>query len=109
MVKTSNSAPKGKEKSEKMGMGAKGGTTKMSGQNYVGPQTPFQSTSGGQKSNPPVKGGRTGLQGKQRGASPARPGLASSGGHDKFDNTFKVSGGSGRMAGFSPASPAKAR
>jgi hypothetical protein len=90
------------------GFSVKAGGNKMSGKNSVGPQTPGQSTSGGQKSNPPVKGGRTGVMGKQRGAAPATPGGVSSGGRSA-GNSFSVQGGGRKMAGFTPSSPAKAR
>jgi hypothetical protein len=55
-----------------------------------------------------TKGGRTGVMGKQGGAAPSRPGEVSPGGHSG-DNTFKVSGGKGHMAGFTPAANAKPR
>jgi len=110
MVKTNNSVPNGKtkEKTERTNIGAKGGSAKMSGQNYAGPQQPGQAASAGQKTNSAVKGGRTGVMGKQRGAAPAAAGQVSSGGRGG-DNSFKVSGGKGHMAGFSPAGNAKAK
>ena len=98
---------KSKVKSTSSGFAAKGGSNKMSGKNSVGPQTPGQSTSGGQKSNPPVKGGRTGVMGKQGGAAPATSGGVSSGGRSA-GNSFSVKAGGRRMAGKSAASPAKA-
>lgn len=98
---------KSKVKSTSSGFNVKGGSTKMSGKNSVGPQTPGQTTSGGQKSNPPVKGGRNGVMGKQGGAAPAVAGQVSSGGRST-DNSFSVKGGGRKMAGYSPASQAKA-
>ena len=110
MVKTTNSAPKSKEKSERTNIGAKGGSTKMFGKSGAAPQEPGVSnrTSLAPASNAAIKGGRTGVMGKQRGAAPAAPGQFSSGGRGG-DNSFKASGGKGHMAGFSPAANAKAR
>lgn len=107
-MKTSSSAPKGKEKSEKAGSFAKGGNTKMFGQMGVQPMKPGTAapTSAPSTGNSPIRGGKSGVMGKQRGAAPSVPGQVSSGGRGG-DNSFKVSGGRGRMAGFSPASPAK--
>lgn len=107
-MKTSNSAPKGKEKSEKTGIGAKGGSTKMFGKSGAAPReagvsAPTRSQSFDKNA---LKGGRSGVMGKQRGAAPAEPGKTSSGGRGG-DNSFKASGGKGHMAGFSPASNAK--
>jgi hypothetical protein len=98
---------KSKVKSTSGGFNVKGGSAKMSGQNYVGPQTAGQTTSGGQKSNPPVKGGGSGKMAGQSGAAPAVAGAVSVGGRST-DNSFKVSGGKGRMAGNSGATAAKA-
>lgn len=98
---------KSKVKSTSSGFSVKGGGNKMSGKNSVGPQTPGQTTSGGQKSNPPVKGGRTGVMGKQGGAAPAIAGGPSVGGRSA-GNAFSVKGGGRKMAGKSGASPAKA-
>lgn len=99
-MKNNHSAPKGKEKSEKMNMGAKGGTTKMFGKSGAAPMEAGVSMRS--KSAPfdknAAKGGRTGVMGKQGGAAPAMPGCCSSGGR-AGDNTFKVSGGKGHMAG----------
>ena len=108
-MKTNNSAPKGKEKTEKMGGGAKGGTTKMFGKMGVMPSESGVSVpvrAPGFNKNAP-KGGRTGVMGKQRGAAPAVPGQVSSGGRGG-DNSFKASGGKGHMAGFTGAMNAKA-
>ena len=109
-MKSNHSAPKGKEKSEKSGVFAKGGTTKMFPKMGVKPSMPGvsapTSTPGFDKAA--IKGGRTGVRGKQRGAAPARPGQSSPGGHSG-DNTFKASGGKGHMAPFTPASTAKPR
>ena len=109
-MKTNNSAPKGKEKSEKMGGGAKGGTTKMFPKSGVavreaGVSAPTRSQSFDKVA---PKGGRTGVMGKQRGAAPAVSGQVSSGGRGG-DNSFKVSGGSGHMAGFTGAQNARPR
>jgi hypothetical protein len=97
---------KSKVKSTAGGFNVKGGSAKMSGQNYVGPQTAGQSTSGGQRSNPPVKGGGGKMAG-QSGAAPATAGTVACGGRST-DNSFKVSGGKARMAGYSGATAAKA-
>jgi hypothetical protein len=110
MVKTNNSKPssKTKEKSEKTGGGAKGGTTKMFGKSGAAPQEPGVSnrSSLAPANNSAIKGGRTGVMGKQRGAAPSKSGEVSTGGYGG-DNSFKVSGGKGHMAGFSPAANAK--
>lgn len=100
-MKNSNSAPKGKEKSEKMNVGAKGGTTKMFGKMGVMPSeagvsAPVRAPGA---NNAMIKGGRTGVMGKQGGAAPAMAGGVSCGGR-AGDNTFKASGGKARMAGF---------
>lgn len=110
MVMTNNSAPKGKEKSEKMNVGAKGGTTKMFGKMGADPMeagvaAPTRAP-GMDKAAP--KGGKTGVMGKQRGAAPAVPGQVSSGGRGG-DNTFKASGGKGHMAPFTGSTPARPR
>ena len=112
MVMTNNSKPssKTKEKSEKTGMGAKGGTTKMFGKSGAAPQESGVSnrSSLAPASNSAINGGRSGVMGKQRNAAPSQPGKVTStcGGGD---NTFKVSGGNGHMAGFTPAANAKPR
>lgn len=112
MVKTNNSMPssKTKEKSEKTGMGAKGGTTKMFGKSGAAPQEAGVSnrSSLAPANNSAIKGGRSGVMGKQRGAAPSKPGEVSTGGYGG-DNSFKVSGGKGHMAGFTPAANAKPR
>jgi hypothetical protein len=100
-----------KEKSKKMGMGAKGGTTKMFGKSGAAPMEAGVSmrTKSAPSGKEAPKGGRTGVMGKQRGAAPVIPGQVSSGGR-AGDNSFKASGGKGnKMAGFTPSSPAKAR
>lgn len=101
---------KNREVSQKNNTFAKGGTTKMAGQQGVAPSKPGQvSVSTGSPNNKfglPKNVGKTGVMGKQRGAAPAIAGQVSSGGR-AGDNTFKVSGGKGRMAGFSPAANAK--
>jgi hypothetical protein len=109
-MKTNNSAPKGKEKTEKMGGGAKGGTTKMFPKTGVatreaGVGAPTRPQPFGKEA---PKGGRTGVMGKQRGAAPVVPGQVSCGGRGG-DNSFKVSGGKGHMAGFSGAQNATPR
>lgn len=109
-MKNNNSAPKGKEKTEKMGGGAKGGTTKMFGKSGAAPQEPgvASDTYLPKFDKAPAKGGRTGVMGKQRGAAPAMSGCVSCGGSGG-DNSFKVSGGKGRMAGFTGAQNARPR
>lgn len=109
-MKTSSSAPKGKEKTDKAGSFAKGGSTKMFGKSGAAPDSPGMA---GQPTLPkfdkaPAKGGTGGVMGKQRGAAPAVSGQVSSGGRSG-DNSFKASGGSGHMAGNTGSTPAKAR
>ena len=110
MVKTNNSAPKGKEKSERTNIGAKGGSTKMFGKSGAAPQEAgvANRSSLAPANNSAIKGGKTGVMGKQRGAAPAAPGQVSSGGRGG-DNSFKASGGKGHMAGFTPAANARPR
>lgn len=107
-MKTSSSAPKGKEKTEKSGSFAKGGSNKMFGQMGVQPSQPGVSApmNAPAATNNPPKGGRTGVMGKQRGAAPAVAGQVSPGGRGG-DNSFKVSGGKGHMAGFTGSTPAR--
>jgi hypothetical protein len=111
MVKTKNSMPSGKSKvkSESAGIGAKGGSTKMFGKSDAAPQVPGMSNrpSLAPTDKGAAKGGRTGVMGKQRGASASQPGKVSVGPGSGSDNSFKVSGGKGHMAGFSPAANAK--
>lgn len=110
-MKSNHSAPKGKEKSEKKGIGAKGGGSRMAGPQGVAPSKPGQvSVSSGSPNNKFSigKAGKSGVMGKQRGAAPVESGKVSSGGRGG-DNSFKVSGGGSKMAGFSPASNAKPR
>lgn len=107
-MKTSSSAPKGKEKTDKAGSFAKGGSGKMFGKMGVKPSeagvaAPTRAP-GMDKVAP--KGGRTGVMGKQRGAAPAVAGQVSSGGRGG-DNSFSVKGGNGHMAPFTPASNAR--
>jgi len=107
-MKTTSSAPKGKEKTEKMNVGAKGGSGKMFGKMGVQPAeagvaAPTRAPSA---NNAAPKGGRTGVMGKQGGAAPAVAGQVSSGGRGG-DNTFKVSGGKGHMAPFTGSTTAK--
>lgn len=109
-MKNNHSAPKGKEKSEKMNIGAKGGSTKMFGKSGAAPQQPGLSNRAtlapfGKEA---PRGGRTGVMGKQRGAAPAVAGQVSSGGRGG-DNSFKAKGGSGHMAGFTGAQNARPR
>lgn len=109
-MKSNHSAPKGKEKSEKKGIGAKGGGSKMFGKSGAAPQESGVSNRSklAPFSKDAAKGGRTGVMGKQRGAAPVESGKQSPGGRSG-DNSFKVSGGGSKMAGFSPASNAKPR
>lgn len=109
-MKNNHSAPKGKEKTEKMNVGAKGGGKKMFGKMGVKPSESGVSAPARAPgaSNDAPKGGRTGMMGKQGGAAPAIAGQVSSGGRGG-DNSFKVSGGKGRMAGFTGAQNARPR
>jgi hypothetical protein len=85
---------------------AKGGSTKMSGQNYVGTQKPGQSTSQGQKSNDKVaKGGGRGMAGFS-GAAPSTEGKVSVGGRGG-NTTFAPDRGGKAMAGYTGAQNAK--
>ena len=109
-MKTNSSAPKGKEKSDKALNGAFGGSTKMFGKSGVAPSVAGVSAPPSQPAfgkNPP-SGGKSGVMSKQRGAAPAVAGQFTSGGRSG-DNSFKVSGGSGHMAGFTGSTPAKPR
>lgn len=109
-MKNNHSAPKGKEKSEKMNMGAKGGTKKMFGKMGAAPMEAGVAapTRAPAANNAAIKGGRTGVMGKQRGAAPVVSGQVSSGGRGG-DNTFKASGGKGHMAGNTGSQPARPR
>ena len=107
-MKTNSSAPKGKEKSEKTNVGAKGGSNKMMPKMGVQPMAPGISAPmrPPAASNNAPKGGRTGVMGKQHGAAPAVAGQVSTGGRGG-DNTFKVSGGKAHMAPFTGSTTAK--
>lgn len=101
---------KTKQISSKSLDGAKGGTHKMFGKSGVGPMTPGVSAvprkQGFDKSM--LKGGNTGVMGKQGGVRPSTSGgvsVAKSGAGNSKD--FSVHGGSGRMAGKSGARAAK--
>lgn len=111
-MKTSNSAPKGKEMAEKSGSFAKGGTTKMFGQQGADAAKPGTSSvnpaSANNKFGLPSNVGKTGVMGKQGGATPAIAGQSSVGGK-AGDNSFKVSGGAGKMFGNTGSTPAKPR
>lgn len=109
-MKTNSSSPKGKEKSDKAGSFAKGGSTHMFGKRGVQTSEAGKVTTGpgGFDSSFKAKAGGKGVMGKQRGAAPATPGGHSSGGRGG-DNTFKASGGSGHMAGYTGAMNAKPR
>jgi hypothetical protein len=101
---------KNKELSQKSSSFAMGGKAKMAGQQGANPAKPGTSSpaSGGanNKFGLPNNVGKTGVMGKQGGAAMAEPGKVSTGGRSG-DNTFKVSGGKNRMAGFTPAANAK--
>ena len=106
-MKTNSSAPKGKEKSEKTGIGAKGGSGKMFGKMGVntmeaGVAAPTRAPSA---NNAAPKGGRTGVMGKQGGVMPSAAGVAST--YGKGNNTFKAEGGKAHMAPFTGATTAK--
>lgn len=106
-MKTNSSAPKGKEMTEKMGFGAKGGTNKMAPK--MGVQTSEPGVSAPMRapkaSNDAPKGG-SGKMAKQSGAAPAVAGQVSTGGMGG-DNTFTVKGGGNRMAPFTGSTSAK--
>ena len=111
-MKNNHSMPNGKtkEKSEKMNIGAKGGTGKMFGKSGAAPMEAGVSmrSKSAPFSKDNAKGGRTGVMGKQRGSAPAVSGQVSSGGRGG-DNTFKASGGKGHMAGHTGAQNARPR
>jgi hypothetical protein len=111
-MKSNHSMPNGKtkEKTERMNIGAKGGTTKMFGKSGAAVREPSISAPTRQQAfgKEAPKGGRTGVMGKQRGAAAAVSGQVSPGGRGG-DNTFKVSGGSGHMAGNSGSQIARPR
>jgi hypothetical protein len=97
---------KSKEKTSKSASFAKGGSTKMSGKNYVGPQQPGQSASAGQKSNAPIaKAGGKAMAGFS-GAAPAAAGQVSTGGRGG-NSTFAPDTGGKAMAGFTGSQNAK--
>jgi hypothetical protein len=97
---------KNKEKSSKGQTFAKGGSAKMSGKNYVGPQTPGQATSGGQPSNAPVaRGGGKAMAGFS-GAAPAVGGQVSTGGRGG-NSKFEPDRGGKAMAGYTGSQAAK--
>lgn len=106
-MKTTSSAPKGKEKSDKAGAFAKGGSGKMFGKMGVQPSQPGVSAPmrAPSANNAAPKGG-SGHMAKQSGAAPAVAGQVSTGGRSG-DNTFKVSGGKGHMAPFTGSTTAK--
>ena len=88
------------------GFSVKGGSAKMSGKNYVGPQTPGQSTSGGQGSNAPIaKAGGKAMAGFS-GAAPATAGTVSTGGRGG-NSKFAPDTGGRAMAGYTGSQNAK--
>lgn len=111
-MKNNHSMPNGKtkEKSEKSGIGAKGGGNKMAKQQGVAPSKPGQvSTSSSSSGNSfgVGKNAGKGRMAKQQGADPAKPGTSSpsTGGPTKWG----VSGGGTKMAGKTGSQVAKAR
>lgn len=108
-MKTSSSAPKGKEMSEKKGIGAKGGKTKMFGPQDASSAQPSGAASHNGRHSPNnkwgVKAGPSGKMAGPQGAKPASPGgvTVSSSGPQKWG----VSGGKGRMFGKQTASQAQ--
>lgn len=109
-MKTNSSAPKGKEKSEKTNVFAKGGSNKMMPKmgaqpmpaGVAAPQRPPKA------SNDAPKGGSARTGNKQGGAAPAEAGKVSSGGR-AGNNSFSVQGGKGHMAPFTGSTPARPR
>lgn len=99
---------KDKETSKKTGDFLKGGKTHMSTMNYAGPQKPETTTAGGAKSNSKVAGGSRKMF-SQQSADPAVAGQTANPGNTAANNTFKASGGTTKMFGFTPSLPAKAR
>jgi hypothetical protein len=98
----------GKEKTDRAGAFLTGGSTHMFSQMGVEPSEPGVSapvTPPAAKNNAPA-GGSGGVMGKQGGAAPAVSGGVSVGGR-AGNNDFSVKGGSGKMFGYTPASPAK--
>lgn len=108
-----NTPPMGKEKSDKPGDFAKGGSTKMFGPQDASPQPAGVSTPANGRKSPDNKfsiasmSGKTGVMGKQRNAAPAIAGQQSPGGRAGGDTKFGVSGGSGKMFGQQTASAAQ--
>jgi hypothetical protein len=111
MVKSTNSDPKGKEKTDKPGQFAVGGKTKMFPQQSADPAEPGVSAdaTGRDKMDNTFgmkPGAGKGHMLKQSYAGPVSSGVASSGGKGG-DTQFKVSGGKGHMAGYTGSTPAK--
>lgn len=111
-MKNDHSKPNGKtkEKSEKSGIGAKGGSTKMFGQQGVAPSKPGQvSTSSGSPNNKfgVGRGAGKGHMAKEGAADPALPGTSSPN-NSKAENKWGVSGGKSKMFGKQTASQAQA-
>lgn len=102
-----NPGAKGKEKSDKAGDFAKGGSTHMITGTSAGPQKPGQSASEGRSSDKIASGGNGHMFGKQY-ANPQEPGCS---GHDtKSGNSWGVEGGKGphnHMFGRTGSTPAK--
>jgi hypothetical protein len=110
-MKNSNSAPKGKEKTDKSGSFAKGGTTKMF------PKMGVQPDSAGMAGQPTApkfdknaaKGGSGKMFGEQS-ADPSLPGTSSpSNGRRSPNNKFGANGGNGKMFGNTGSTPARAK
>lgn len=101
-------AMKSKQMSQKGAAVIQTGNAHMSTMNYAGPQKPEQSTAGGAKSNGKVAGGSRKMF-SQQSADPAVSGQTANPGNTAANNTFKVSGGTTKMFGFTPSLPAKAR
>jgi hypothetical protein len=99
---------KSKETSQKNDVFAKGGKAHMSTMNYAGPQKPETTTAGGAKATGKVAGGSRKMF-REQSADPAVAGQTANPGNTAANNTFKASGGTTKMFGFTPSLPAKAR
>lgn len=101
-------AMKSKQMSQKGAAVIQTGNAHMSTKNYAGPQKPDTATAGGAKSNSKVAGG-TRKMFREQSADPAVAGQTANPGNTAPNNTFKASGGTTKMFGFTPSLPAKAR
>jgi len=110
-MKNSNSAPKGKEKTDKSGSFAKGGTTKMFSKMGAAPDTAgtASATTAPKFDKNPAKGG-TGRMFGEQSSDPSLPGTSSpNNGRHAPSNKFGANGGKGKMFGNTGSTPARAK